>query len=249
MAESRQTKRQAQTGRRGPSARKAVKVVDQGPQSWNAGHRKRFRYASDAADAINHFGQNILLSGIRPDGVDGTNELTYLALNALEKFAFTSPVVTVRLHKGSPQALIERTAEVLKTGSGMPYINNDDVLIPAYANLGVALADARDYANSNCWETMIEGKSDQELIRGMNFLLFLELALHDGVSVGARAHGPHDRRPAHVRRLRRSDGRPGRPRPTPNCAPASTSSARASPTARWSTATTASTASTRCSRR
>ena len=47
--------------------------------------------------------------------------------------------------------------------------------------------DARDYANSNCWETMIEGRSDQELIRGENFLLFLELALNRGRS---HVHGP-----------------------------------------------------------
>ena len=173
-------------GINGTKAAKSPTIVDKGPQSWTAGHRKRLRYAADAADAINHFGQNILLSGIRPAGGDGTNELTYLSLNALEKFAFTSPVVTVRLHKDSPRDLVARSAEVLKAGSGMPYIDNDDVLIPAYVDLGVSLADARDYANSNCWETMIEGKSDQELIRGMNFLLFLELALNRGVS---KVHG------------------------------------------------------------
>lgn len=170
----------------GVHTNKTPGVIDQGPQDWTAGHRKRLRYAADAADAINHFGQNILLSGIRPDGTDGTNELTYLSLNALEKFAFTSPVVTVRLHKNSPDDLVARSAEVLKSGSGMPYLNNDDILIPAYVDLGVSLPDARDYANSNCWETMIEGKSDQELIRGMNFLLFLELALNRGVS---KVHG------------------------------------------------------------
>lgn len=162
-------------------------VVDRGPTLSSVGHRKRFNFAADAADAINHFGQNILLSGIRPDGSDGTNALTYLCLNALEKFAFTSPVVTVRLHRDSPQELLVRTAEVLKKGGGMPYLNNDDILIQAYVDLGVSLEDARDYANSNCWETMIEGKSDQELLRGMNFLLFLELALNRGRS---KVHGP-----------------------------------------------------------
>lgn len=167
-------------------SRKAGVVVDAGPASWQAGHRRRFNYATDAADAINHFGQNILLSGIKPDGTDGTNELTYLCLNAQEKFAYTSPVVTMRVHKGSPKEVIRRTAEVLKAGSGMPYINNDDVLVQSYVDLGVSLEDARDYANSNCWETMIEGRSDQELIRGMNFLLFLELALNQGVS---KIHG------------------------------------------------------------
>jgi len=60
------------------------------------------------------------------------------------------------------------------------------VIVQSYNDLGVSLEDARDYANSNCWETMIEGRSDQELIRGMNFLLFLELALNQGES---KVHG------------------------------------------------------------
>ena len=80
----------------------------------------------------------------------------------------------------------------------MPYIDNDDVLIPVYVDLGVSLEDARDYANSNCWETMIEGKSDQELIRGMNFLLFLELALNRGVS---KVHGKIGRDTGDLRRF------------------------------------------------
>jgi formate C-acetyltransferase len=151
-------------------------------QVMKAGHRDRVLFAEEQADAINHFGQNILLSGIRPDGTDGTNELTYLCLNALEKFTLLSPVVTVRLHKDSPTNLFFRTAEVLRKGGGQPFLNNDDVLIQAYVNLGVPLEDARDYANSNCWETMIQGKSDQELIRGINFLLYLELVLNRGVS-------------------------------------------------------------------
>ena len=75
--------------------------------SADAGHRTRPGTATDAADAINHFGQNILLSRPRPDGSDGTNELTYLCLNALEKLAVTQPVVTLRLHKGSPPELVD----------------------------------------------------------------------------------------------------------------------------------------------
>ncbi len=153
---------------------------------WKAGHRNRFSFLDDAVDAVNHFGQNILLGGIRPDGREGTNELTYLCLNALEKLSLTSPVVTVRLHRGSPGELIRRTAQVLKKGGGMPYVDNDEVIIQAYRDLGVPVEDARDYANSNCWETMIQGKSDQELVRGINFLLYLELALNRGY---APVHG------------------------------------------------------------
>ncbi len=149
---------------------------------WQAGYRWRTITGADGADAINHYGQNLLLSGIRPDGQDGTNALTWLMLNSLERFEYTSPVVTIRLHRGSPPALLRRVAEVLKKGGGMPYINNDDVLIPAYQKLGIPVEDARDYSNSNCWETMIAGKSDQELIRGFNFLLILEWVLNRGIT-------------------------------------------------------------------
>ena len=164
------------------SGAKMGKIISGSAGKWDAGHRKRPFAAKDSADAINHWGQNILVSGIRHDGSDGTNELTYMALNASEKLSLTSPVLTVRLHKDSPPELLHRCAEVLKGGGGMPYIDNDDIIIQAYADLGVPMEDARDYANSNCWETMIEGKSDQELIRGLNFPLFLELALNRGKS-------------------------------------------------------------------
>lgn len=137
---------------------------------------------SDEADAINHWGQNILLSGILPTHLDGTNALTYMFLNSLEKFKMTSPVITVRVHKNTPLCLLKRVSEVLKQSSGMPYINNDDVIIPAYEALGVSFVDASNYANSNCWETLLQGTSSQEMIRGVNFLYFLELALNRGKS-------------------------------------------------------------------
>ena len=117
---------------------------------------------TDEADAINHWGQNILISGIGAKGDDCTSVLTYLFLNAHEKLQMTDPTLTVRLHKNSPAELIERIAEVLKTGGGMPYINNDDILIPAYEKLGVSYEDACNYANSNCWETLLQGVSNQE---------------------------------------------------------------------------------------
>jgi formate C-acetyltransferase len=135
---------------------------------------------NDQADAINHWGQNILLSGLLPGGGDATNAVTYLFLNAHEKFSMTSPVLTVRMHKNTPPELLERSAEVLKTGGGMPYINNDDVIVSAWEALGVPREDACKYANSNCWETLIQGMSNQEMIRGLNFLYCLELALNNG---------------------------------------------------------------------
>ena len=152
------------------------------PQQCRIGYGYGFvtSLENDQADAINHWGQNILISGLNADGSDATNALTYLFLNAHEKFSMTSPVLTVRMHKNSPEELTHRVAEVLKTGGGMPYINNDDVIVDAYEKLGVPREDGCKYANSNCWETLLQGMCNQEMIRGLNFLYFLELALNRG---------------------------------------------------------------------
>jgi formate C-acetyltransferase len=151
-------------------------------EPWKAGARTRLLYAVDRGDAVNHWGQNMVLSGLTPEGLDGTNALTYLCLDCLEIIKTAQPVVAVRLHKGSPFELIRRCAEVLKSGGAMPLIFNDDAIVPAYERMGVPFQDAAEYADSNCWETMIGGMSDQEIIRGVSFPLFLEWALRRGVT-------------------------------------------------------------------
>lgn len=154
-------------------------------QQYGMGYGTGFVTAAgnDGTDAINHWGQNVLISGVLPDGNDATSAVTYMFLNAHEKFHMTSPVLTVRMHARSPKSLMLRVAEVLKSGGGMPYINNDDVIIPAYQALGVPFEDAANYANSNCWETLLQGTSSQEMIRGLNFLAYVELALNGGKAV------------------------------------------------------------------
>jgi formate C-acetyltransferase len=166
---------------------------------WVAGHRKRVILGTDQADAINHWGENVMLSGIRADGTDGSNDLTYLCLNALDKFALTDPVITVRLHKDSPRLLLQRAAESLKSGGGFPFLDNDDAIIAGYIRAGIPAEDAREYANSNCWETLIAGRSDQELVRGMNLLLALELALNRGISSVYGRMGPDTGDPTRFR--------------------------------------------------
>ena len=143
-------------------------------------NRKRMTVASDKSDAINHWGQNVLIGGLGQGRKDMTSPMTYMALNAFDKLKFTSPVMTVRMHKGSPDEYVRRAAESIKTGGGMPYVNNDDIIISAYERLGVPYEDACEYANSNCWETLLQGASNQEMIRGINHLLMVELVLNRG---------------------------------------------------------------------
>jgi len=114
----------------------------------------------DGLDATNHWLQNIVLGGLTPDGTDGTNPLSFLLLENYRRNEMTNPLLTVRVHRGTPQALLHRTCEVLKDGGGMPALFNDEALVPALERLGIPLAHARDYTNDGCWEVIIPGRTN-----------------------------------------------------------------------------------------
>jgi len=135
----------------------------------------------DRLDATNHWLQNIVVSGLTPEGVDGTNPLSYLLLESYRRNRMTNPLLTVRLHRSSPEALVRYTCEVLKDGGGMPALFNDEQLIPALEALGIPTPDARDYTNDGCWEVIIPGRTDFRFQR-LSAMLCLEWALHRGVS-------------------------------------------------------------------
>ncbi len=133
----------------------------------------------DRLDATNHWLQNIIIGGLTPEGGDGTNPLSFLLLNSYERMQMTNPLVTVRVHRDTPEALIWRACEVLKAGGGMPAIFSDAALIPALERIGIPTPDARDYTNDGCWEVIIPGRTDFRFQR-LSLMLCLEWALNRG---------------------------------------------------------------------
>lgn len=107
---------------------------------------------------------------------DATNELTYMILKNWSYLEAIVPVMSVRLHKNSPQELFELCADILRKGSGEPVLYNDDEIIPGLCKMGIPLEDARDYANDGCWETLIPGKTNfgfcnTEILQQLEYLL------------------------------------------------------------------------------
>jgi pyruvate-formate lyase len=135
----------------------------------------------DRLDATNHWLQNIVIGGLRPDGADGTNPLSFLLLESYARNEMTNPLLTVRVHSGTPEALLGLVCEVLKAGGGMPAIFNDEALVPAIERTGIPTADARDYTNDGCWETIVPGRTDFRFQR-LSVMLCLEWALSRGRS-------------------------------------------------------------------
>ena len=102
--------------------------------------------------------QTMPLSGLTPEGTDGTNPLTYLCINATRRLKLPQPSIYVRLHDGSPAELYERAADCIQNSNG-PCIYNDEVVVPALARQGLPIEHARDYTTDGCWETFIQGKT------------------------------------------------------------------------------------------
>lgn len=136
----------------------------------------------DSIDSTNHWLQNVIIGGVRPeDGSDACNLVTYMVLDAFEKNRMTNPCLTVRLHSGTPEQLLRRSCEVLREGGGLPAFFNDEAIIPGLVKWGFELEDARDYTNDGCWEIIIAGRNDFYFDR-FNMLRCLEWALNNGKS-------------------------------------------------------------------
>lgn len=135
----------------------------------------------DQIASCNNFIQNIVLGGVLADGSDASNPATFLFLRALGGVGLSTPTVNVRVHSGTPPALLEAIDTAFRRArNGHPILFNDDSVVPGLADGGLPLAEARDYALAGCWEPMLHGKNS--FIFGMvNMLRVLECALNEGM--------------------------------------------------------------------
>ena len=132
--------------------------------------------------SINHWLMNMILSGVKPDGTDGTNDLTYMLLEAWDFMKLTSPVMSVRYHKDTPRELLEYCAEIQRSGRSEPVMYNDEVIIKGLVDNGIPLEDARQYTNDGCWEILIGGKCNF-LYEQVHCLRLFEYVLQRGMNL------------------------------------------------------------------
>lgn len=117
---------------------------------------------NDQADMIaKHSGiDNLMIAGLKPDGTEGTNAVTYACLDVVEELNLEQPMLAVRLHKNSPDKLWRRVTAALRKVSGQIAIYNDDTFIPALNGAGIPIEYARNYALDACQDILIDGCSD-----------------------------------------------------------------------------------------
>jgi formate C-acetyltransferase len=97
-------------------------------------------------------GQLMTLGGVKRDGSDAANKVTFMMLQSMGRLLLHDPPQALRVHKDTPPALWEAAIETTKISGGVPTFENDDVIIPALMRRGLSLEDARDFCLIGCVE-------------------------------------------------------------------------------------------------
>ena len=119
--------------------------------------------------------------GVKPDGSDAVNEVTYLLLDVIEEMRLLQPSSSVQLSKKNPDRFMKRAAKIIRTGFGQPSIFNTDVVVQEMIRQGKTLEDARNGGTSGCVETGAFGKENYSLTGYFNMPKVLEITLNNGI--------------------------------------------------------------------
>ena len=123
----------------------------------------------------------INLGGVKEDGSDGVNDVTYLLLDVVEEMRLLQPSASLQVSKKNPDQFIKRAAKIIRTGFGQPSIFNTDSIIQEMVGKGKSLADARNGGTSGCVETGAFGKENYALTGYFNLPKVLEITLNNGI--------------------------------------------------------------------
>lgn len=123
----------------------------------------------------------INLGGVRLDGSDGVNEVTYLLLDVVEEMRLLQPSASIQVSTRNPDAFVKRAGRIIRTGFGQPSVFNNDQVVQELLRQGKNIEDARQGGTSGCVETGAFGKENYNLTGYLNLPKILELTLHNGL--------------------------------------------------------------------
>ncbi len=137
------------------------------------------------------FGQLLTLSGMGKDGKDMTNELTYMFLEVIDEMTpILEPKPNVRLHRHTPDDLLDKVIDMISESQGSPFLINFDersmagmMLEARKANIThlINASNVHEYAPVGCLEnTMVGNDRSGTVDINLNLLKAVELTLTGG---------------------------------------------------------------------
>lgn len=129
--------------------------------------------------------QNLIAGGQTPEGLDATNELSFMCIYATMHVALPQPSFSVRIWNGTPHEFMIAAAKLTRMGLGLPAFYNDEVIIPSLISRGLTAEDARDYNIIGCVEPQKSGKTEGwHDAAFFNMCRIMELVFSNGMENG-----------------------------------------------------------------
>lgn len=123
---------------------------------------------------------NIAVAGVKPDGSDATNRLSFCVLRAVGNVNLPGPNLSARIAPTTPDEFLDECLRVIGTGLGYPALMNDEVNIAALSRYGYAIEDVRNYSMVGCIENFITGMQPAWTDGRFDTPRFLEYVFNDG---------------------------------------------------------------------
>ncbi|MBO5925253.1 MAG: hypothetical protein J6Q52_03260 [Clostridia bacterium] len=150
----------------------------------------------NVADRSWAISQNLIIGGRDEAGNDLTNLCSYALMDAYYDMNCPQPILSVKLHKNTPDQVYEEMARFFFTpGVLTPSLFNDDSMFATLRRAGVREEHLKDYSIAGCQEPLIMGKDNANTTNTwLNLPKILELTLTDGVSLitGNRLKAPDE---------------------------------------------------------
>jgi len=124
---------------------------------------------------------NINIGGIKADGTDGVNDVSYLLLDVIKDMRLLQPSTNVQISKKNPDKFVIESGRVIREGMGFPSVFNNDAVVEEMLRMGKTLEDARKGGTSGCVEVGAFGKEAYVLTGYFNMVKVLEITLHNGI--------------------------------------------------------------------
>ena len=124
---------------------------------------------------------NINNGGLKIDGSDGVNDVTYLILKVIDEMRLLQPSSNIQLSKKNPDRFLKNAARIIAKGWGQPSIFNADAVIEELVRQGKSIEDARLGGTSGCVEAGAFGKEAYILTGYFNLVKVMEITLNNGI--------------------------------------------------------------------
>jgi formate C-acetyltransferase len=122
----------------------------------------------------------INLGGVKADGSDAVNEMSYILLDVIREMRILQPGSMIQISKKSPDSFIHKALDIISTGFGQPSCFNTDAIVEELLRQGKSIEDARNGGASGCVESGAFGTEAYWLTGYFNLPKVLELTLNNG---------------------------------------------------------------------